>query len=371
MTYRKLSFLAAGLASVSLLTGGFLFSQAGSNAKISETAAVSQSLAGGGTSGMPSSARQAAVQEFTEMFREGLRLSQSQDNAFTDKGGAMVEAALVQGTEYPEAYAKFWTVYRAHLEKHTFSTAVKVSMLETFSGIFADTSAKCRSRAEFESFWNVQKEVEEFLETLENQLTDSDTADTANGTDENKTETASQTALAEIQEGLHELEAKWLKLKEETKDKINWDAFNKKTIVGRDPESTAPFEKGETYLFMEELQKFTQEELDTDDLAQLLESFPEETFQIRQQVQELLEKGRVLNQTRYNLWANFVIHNAPMDVSGIDWLRWISPDHLHPALSSIYQSRLSKCLEESRDPYALTDNILQMTLAEKVPLSAF
>lgn len=361
MKYRKMTFSRVGIAAVSLLMGGLLISQTCFSSTNAQSAAVSKPAIETLSAEHP-----AAVQELTEMFREALTLAQNAENANQEKGAAMIEAALAQGAEYPEAYAAFWALYRPFLEKNPASDEIRLTMLEAFTLSFEDTSLKCRTRAEFERFWKVQQEVNVYLAELEKKLT----ASGETGSAENAG-TETNDMLTEIQTELKELENERLMLRNEIKKEMNWDEFNRQTISGRDPESTEPFAKGKTYEFMEKIQKFTQEKLETEEFALLMETAPDETFQIRQRVQELLEKGRILNQTRYNLWANFMIYNTPENVSGIDSLSWISPEYLLPALTPYYQEKLNKCLENSRNPTALADNIMKITLTEKVPLSAF
>ncbi|MBQ2821536.1 MAG: hypothetical protein IJF17_08140 [Thermoguttaceae bacterium] len=375
MTNRKMNFIAAGIAAVSIMTGGILVSQTFSSAGAAPSAGAPQSAAAARkpVSEAHSAEREAAVWELTEMFREGLTLAQDPQNAGAEKGGAMIEAALAQGAEFPEAYAAFWAIYRPFLEKSSTSDEVKLAMLEAFALPFEDTSLKCRTRAEFERFWNVQQEVDLCLAELEKKLTDDAETDSVENAEIEEIEeiagTETNDTLAEIQAGLRELENEWLTLRDEI-EKENWDEFNQQ-FSDRDWKSTEPFAKGKTYLFMEKIQKFAQTQLETDEFALLMESDPDTVFQIRQQVQELLEKGRILNQARYNLWASFVVTNTPENVSGIDHLRWIAPEHLLPALSPFYQEKLEKCLRESREPVALSGNIQMMALTEKVPLSAF
>ena len=278
-----------------------------------------------------------------------------------------LESIIIENVKFTDTKSgnkmDFGLVY---LEKTPASDEIRLTLLEAFTLSFEDTSLKCRTRAEFERFWKVQQEVNVYLAELEKKLT----ASGETGSAENAG-TETNDMLAEIQTGLKELENERVMLRNEIKKEMNWDEFNRQTISGRDPESTEPFAKGKTYEFMEKIQKFTQEKLETEEFALLMETAPDETFQIRQRVQELLEKGRILNQTRYNLWANFMIYNTPENVSGIDSLSWISPEYLLPALTPYYQEKLNKCLENSRNPTALADNIMKITMTEKVPLSAF
>ncbi len=354
------------------------------------TKAFSQSAAPAQSSSEEQSGSHACI----ELFKKGLA------EADEFKGNVMTGVAISQGIKEPKLAESLWTVLQNDMAKNV--PLEKVQQAAWFLEHLDSAMDQC-SMADFEPMWKLRNAVNEYIQSVVDSetgkaiaLLKSKTTDeivkTVRGKEGANVEIANARQTLDLYEkiGICETDS-------EAYDEIQKDVYNvlfdqlcaeynkcaarleelkketnpNKFLPKKDKEG---WSEGASHVLLAAIQDFAQ------DYAKYSNSFDgyiedkgkiQKLRDMQREGSKLLENAVLLNQVRYNLWANWLIYNRSKD----DYKAFatISRDQLSPEVMFMYEKKLGEILNESKpgDPTILYTKVHTIILTEKVPLSAF
>ena len=364
--------------------------------------------------------------EFVDLFNRGL------NEMDEDKGSTMISMALARGIKDPESACSFWRLLEKHLAKleetakleavnqakADESKAVDESKAENvalkkvlIANLFLEQLNSEMDQCaldDFEPMWNLRNKVKADIQNIIDsetgaaiQLLESKSTDEIAKAIQGKTgadkdiKNALQTLALFDDLGISEkdLEA-FEKIKKNVYntlfDKLcseyngyakRLEELKKETRPGnfqpvKEGNNKNTWRNGASYELLLKIRSFVQEYLSAEYLSTFNEYIEDkDKIQKLQNISsdgsDLLEKAVLLNQIRYNLWANWLIYNCSNDEYKA--FASISSDFLIPAVAAMYEKKQSEILNETRpgDESVYAEKVQSIILADKVPLSAF
>ena len=343
-----------------------------------------------------------------KMFEEGLQQNSKEVNAKDPEYYyGMVEAAIQQSSQYPVLISGFWDKFKQHLDSSSSITPIaRIELIDLFDQQAELCSNHCKNIEQYNNFWNtrenitaykesvIKKEIEKSLKLLEDakkedsrkivrvlkkESNDKDSLDLliaynflTDYSSEMSDEQQKQLDNIVLDSGMaifSEVEDKYNVIKgrfDTIKKKSQEDAIEPNIINENGNE--IEYGIGDSYQLLLDLQTFVTTEMN----LELLQTIPgmktDMIIQLQKDVSDLLEKTRVLNQIRYNLWANFIIFNSN---GGVNQISKISTEFLYPAVSANYHDKVEQIRKRNPSAFKITDDLYVMILKDKAPLSAF
>ena len=354
-----------------------------------------------------------------EMFKIGLLKNQINNSADVSKSSSvgseyyygMVEAAIQQSSQYPELIADFWHLFENHLDSITVTPVARIEILDLFKQQVEQCANHCKNIEQYKKIWNtsenidkyrtqiINSEVEKELKLFEeiadknaitkvlkrdndaivdlviayNFLTDysSESSEEHQKRFNNLIKTAVEQIISEIKTKYKEYENTFISIKDNSQKELIKPVILSNSDKGEKfTQSKIEYGIGVSHQLLLDLQEFITKDLNANVLQSLSSISLNDIIEIQANATNLLEKTRILNQNRYNIWANRVISDAGR-VTQFDGMSMISAEFLYPVVAAFYNNKMDETLKKLKDPAIISHNVSQMILKNKAPLSAF
>ena len=339
-----------------------------------------------------------------QMFEIGLEKSRNNNSTENPEYYyGMVEVAIQQSSQHPEFIEKFWEIFEKHLNGITVTPLARIEILGLFKQQVELCASHCKNIEQYKKIWEtsekidsyrtklINSEIENGLNLLENNNTEivkilkqENNANTdlllaynfiTNYSSESREElqnrfndlikSAGEQIVSKIKEQVEEFKNRFNTIKESCpKERIN-PVITDNSIKGK-----IEYGIGVSHQLLLDIQDFIGKDLNANILQSLTSISPSEIIELQTNTANLLEKTRVLNQIRYNLWAKNIINDAG-SVLQFDGMSMISVDFLYPVVALYYNDKMSETIKKFKDPNIISYNVTQMILKDKAPLSAF
>lgn len=346
--------------------------------------------------------------ELINMFEVGLN-SKGREEVDPEYYYGMVEAAIQQSSQYPNLIPKFWETFEKHLKgisSSQITSLARIELIDLFDEQVELCANHCKNIEQYNNYWKTRKnistykrdvirnEIKESLKLLEeakksdsNNIVrvlkkESNNKESLNliiaynflsdysseMTDEQQqmfneiVQNAGSVILGEVNGKYNDLKNRFIEIKKKCQE----DAIEP-NIINEDG-NEIEYGIGESYQLLLDIQTFVTTELNMELLQTIPNIKSEDIIQLQNNVSDLLEKTRILNQKVYNLWANNVIFNSD---DGVNEISKISEEFLYPAVSAYYNARINELREKHPNSSKITLDLYELILKNKAPLSAF